>query len=102
MGTKYPGTPTNPIPYQTIRKIRQNQEVIKPHVPYVPGFTPVDPNGNPLKPVDPNDPTKGYEVPNIPSDPTRHQSTTFQYRNQKLQQPSSTSSTFYTQHGWPT
>ena len=43
----------------------------KPIVPYVPGFTPVDPNGNPLKPVDPNDPTKGYEVPNVPNDPTK-------------------------------
>ena len=30
---------------------------------------PKDGNGQPLKPVDPNDPTKGYEVPNIPTDP---------------------------------
>ncbi|WP_314093068.1 LPXTG cell wall anchor domain-containing protein, partial [Gemella haemolysans] len=25
----------------------------------------------PLKPVDPNDPTKGYEVPDVPGDPTK-------------------------------
>ena len=27
-------------------------------------------DGNPLKPVDPTDPTKGYVVPNIPTDPS--------------------------------
>ena len=26
-------------------------------------------DGNPLKPVDPNDPTKGYEVPSVPTNP---------------------------------
>ncbi|ORO99793.1 mucus-binding protein, partial [Streptococcus mitis] len=41
----------------------------KPVLPYVPGYTPKDKDGNPLKPVDPNDPTKGYEVPSIPTDP---------------------------------
>ena len=40
-------------------------------IPHVPGTTPKGPNGNPLKPVDPNDPTKGYEVPNVPNDPTK-------------------------------
>ena len=37
----------------------------------MPGFIPVDPSGNPLKPVDPNDPTKGYEVPPVPTDPSK-------------------------------
>ena len=39
-------------------------------LPYVPGFTPEDKDGNPLKPVDPKDPSKGYVVPNIPTDPS--------------------------------
>ena len=38
---------------------------------HVPGFTPEDKDGNPLKPVDPTDPTKGYVVPNIPTDPSQ-------------------------------
>ncbi|MFB4033769.1 MucBP domain-containing protein, partial [Streptococcus pneumoniae] len=40
-------------------------------LPYVPGFTPEDKDGNPLKPVDPKDPSKGYVVPNIPTDPSQ-------------------------------
>ena len=64
-----PGQPTNPIKYpndpQDPTKPGQPTEV----VPYVPGYTPKDKDGNPLKPVDPNDPTKGYVVPNIPTDP---------------------------------
>ena len=59
--TPYPNDPTDPTKPGTDR----------PRVPYVPGFIPVDPNGNPLKPVDPNDPTKGYEVPVVPADPTK-------------------------------
>ena len=59
--TPYPNDPTDPTKPGTD----------KPRVPYVPGFIPVDPNGNPLKPVDPNDPTKGYEVPVVPADPTQ-------------------------------
>ena len=38
-------------------------------LPYVPGFTPEDKDGNPLKPVDPKDPSKGYITPDIPADP---------------------------------
>ncbi|NQO74214.1 YSIRK-type signal peptide-containing protein [Streptococcus suis] len=38
-------------------------------IPYVPGYTPVDPNTNePLTPVDPADPSKGYTPP-IPENP---------------------------------
>ena len=59
--TPYPNDPTDPTKPGTD----------KPKVPYVPGFIPVDPNGNPLKPVDLNDPTKGYEVPDVPADPTQ-------------------------------
>ena len=66
-----PGQPTNPIKYpndpQDPTKPGQPTEV----VPYVPGYTPKDKDGNPLKPVDPNDPTKGYVVPNIPTDPSQ-------------------------------
>ena len=66
-----PGQPTTPIKYpndpQDPTKPGQPTEVL----PYVPGFTPEDKDGNPLKPVDPTDPTKGYVVPNIPTDPSQ-------------------------------
>ena len=66
-----PGQPTNPIKYpndpQDPTKPGQPTEV----VPYVPGYTPEDKDGNPLKPVDPKDPSKGYVVPNIPTDPSQ-------------------------------
>ena len=66
-----PGQPTNPIKYpndpQDPTKPGQPTEVL----PYVPGYTPEDKDGNPLKPVDPKDPSKGYVVPNIPTDPSQ-------------------------------
>ena len=66
-----PGQPTTPIKYpndpQDPTKPGQPTEVL----PYVPGFTPEDKDGNPLKPVDPKDPSKGYVVPNIPTDPSQ-------------------------------
>ena len=66
-----PGQPTTPIKYpndpQDPTKPGQPTEVL----PYVPGFTPEDKDGNPLKPVDPTDPSKGYVVPNIPTDPSQ-------------------------------
>ena len=58
---KYPNDPTDPT------KPGQPTETL----PYVPGYTPQDGNGNPLKPVDPQDPTKGYIVPDIPTDPSQ-------------------------------
>ena len=66
-----PGQPTSPIKYpndpQDPTKPGQPTEVL----PYVPGYTPEDKDGNPLKPVDPKDPSKGYVVPNIPTDPSQ-------------------------------
>ena len=66
-----PGQPTNPIKYpndpQDPTKPGQPTETL----PYVPGYTPKDGNGQPLKPVDPQDPTKGYVVPNVPTDPSQ-------------------------------
>ena len=66
-----PGQPTNPIKYPNDptdpTKPGQPTEVL----PYVPGYTPEDKDGNPLKPVDPKDPSKGYVVPNIPTDPSQ-------------------------------
>ncbi len=38
-------------------------------IPYVPGTTPVGPDGQPLTQKDPNDPTKGYNPP-TPTNPT--------------------------------
>ena len=40
-------------------------------IPYVPAYIPRDKDGNPLKPVDPEDPTKGYVPPTLPADPSQ-------------------------------
>ena len=64
-----PGQPTNPIKYPNDPQDPTKPGTDKPVLPYVPGYTPVDGNGQPLKPVDPQDPTKGYIVPNLPTDP---------------------------------
>ena len=57
----YPFDPTNPdVP------VTPNPGTV---IPYVPGYTPVDPKDNtPLKPVDPSDPKKGY-IPPTPDKP---------------------------------
>ncbi|WP_261009877.1 mucin-binding protein [Streptococcus mitis] len=64
-----PGQPTNPIKYPNDPADPTKPGSDKPVLPYVPGHTPVDGNGQPLKPVDPKDPAKGYEVPNVPTNP---------------------------------
>ena len=64
-----PGQPTNPIKYPNDPQDPTKPGTDKPVLPYVPGHTPVDGNGQPLKPVDPKDPSKGYIAPDIPTDP---------------------------------
>ena len=64
-----PGQPTTPIKYPNDPADPTKPGSDRPVLPYVPGYTPVDGNGQPLKPVDPNDPTKGYIVPEIPTNP---------------------------------
>ena len=64
-----PGQPTNPIKYPNDPQDPTKPGTEKPKVPYVPGFTPKDKDGNPLKPVNSNNPEEGYEVPNIPTNP---------------------------------
>ena len=64
-----PGQPTNPIKYPNDPQDPTKPGSDKPVLPYVPGHTPVDGNGQPLKPVDPKDPSKGYITPDIPADP---------------------------------
>ena len=51
---KYPNDPTDPT------KPGKPTETL----PYVPGYTPKDGNGQPLKPVDPKDPSKdiSYQI----------------------------------------
>ena len=79
-----PGQPTNPIKYPNDptdpTKPGQPTEVL----PYVPGFTPEDKDGNPLKPVDPTDPSKGYVVPNIPTDPSQDTVINYEANKAKL------------------
>ncbi len=57
---KYPNNPNDPT-----------KPGDKPILPYEPGMTPKDGNDQPLKPVDPADPTKGYIVPDLPTDPSQ-------------------------------
>ena len=64
-----PGQPTNPIKYPNDPQDPTKPGSDKPVLPYVPGYTPVDGNGQPLKPVDPKDPSKGYITPDLPTDP---------------------------------
>ena len=56
---QYPNNPTDPTKPGTPTTT----------IPYVPGTTPVGPDGQPLKQKDPNDKTKGYEPP-APTTPT--------------------------------
>ncbi|HGK7331115.1 TPA: LPXTG cell wall anchor domain-containing protein [Streptococcus suis] len=63
-----PGQPVNPLPYPNDPEnpgVPGEPDVV---IPYVPGHTPEDPNGNPLTPVDPEDPSKGY-IPPTPENP---------------------------------
>ena len=71
---KYPNDPQDPT------KPGQPTETL----PYVPGYTPKDGNGQPLKPVDPQDPTKGYVVPNIPTDPSQDTVINYEANKAKL------------------
>ena len=66
-----PGQPTNPIKYPNDPTDPTKPGKPTGTLPYVPGYTPVDGNGNPLKPVDPKDPTKGYIIPDVPSNPSQ-------------------------------
>ncbi len=77
------GTDLTPKPYET----PTNEDPTKPGtpttvIPHVPGTTPKDPNGNPLKPVDPKDPSKGY-VPPTPENPTEDTEITYEKDTQK-------------------
>ncbi|HFI0425069.1 TPA: MucBP domain-containing protein, partial [Streptococcus suis] len=65
--TPYPNDPTDPTKPGTPGNTKPGTDV--PTIPHVPGYVPVDPNGNPLKPVDPTDPSKGYIAPPVPSNP---------------------------------
>ncbi|MBS4750932.1 hypothetical protein KG091_07560 [Carnobacteriaceae bacterium zg-ZUI78] len=56
----YPNNPTDPT---------KPGDPTDETIPYVPGYTPQDPSGNPLTPKDPTDPTKGYNPPPVPANP---------------------------------
>ncbi|HFU4087311.1 TPA: MucBP domain-containing protein, partial [Streptococcus suis] len=58
----------NPLPYPNDPEDPTVPGTDVPAIPYVPGYIPEDPNGNPLKPVDPEDPSKGY-IPPTPENP---------------------------------
>ena len=69
-----------PKPYEKATKedpTKPGTSTETPVVPYIPGTTPIGPNGKPLTQKDPNDLTKGYEVPSIPEDPTQNTRITY-------------------------
>ena len=61
-------TPSVPYPNDPTDPSKPGTDV--PVMPHVPGYTPVGPDGKPLTPVDPQAPSKGYNPPAVPSDPT--------------------------------
>ena len=79
-----PGQPTNPIKYPNDPTDPTKPGQPTETLPYVPGYTPKDGNRQPLKPVDPQDPTKGYVVPNIPTDPSQDTVINYEANKAKL------------------
>lgn len=75
--TQYPNDPDDPS------KPDDPSDPDFPTIPYKPGYTPTDPNGDPLTPVDPDNPSKGYIPPTIPDDPTQDTSITYVADGQK-------------------
>ena len=71
-------TPVDPIPYPNDPTDPTKPGTEKPRIPEIPGHTPLVPTDptkpvgptNPLKPLDPS-PQGGYEVPNVPKDPSK-------------------------------
>jgi len=72
----YPNDPSDPT------KIADSSVPGYPVIDFLPGYTPKDHMGNPLKPVDPNDPSKGY-VPPTPENPTEDTVITYEKDSQK-------------------
>lgn len=79
-----PGQPTNPIKYPNDPTDPTKPGQPTETLPYVPGYTPKDGNGQPLKPVDPQDPSKGYVIPNIPTDPSQDTVINYEANKAKL------------------
>ena len=71
-------TPIDPIPYPNDPTDPAKPGTEKPRIPEIPGHTPSVPTDptkpvsptNPLKPLEPS-PQGGYEVPNVPKDPSK-------------------------------
>ncbi len=75
-----PGTTVENKPYPNATKedpTKPGTQTDKPVVPYIPGTTPVGPNGQPLEPVTPGNPEGGYKVPDLPADPTEDTTITY-------------------------
>ncbi|MDY2528843.1 hypothetical protein SOP56_03085 [Weissella confusa] len=73
----YPNDPDDPT-----QPDRTNPSV--PVVPYVPGYTLELPDGTPLTPVNPSDPTGDYLPPNVPEDPTTDTTIVYHANEQKV------------------
>ena len=89
--TPPPGTDLTPKPYPNVPKDPTRPGTDKPKVPTIPGYTPMVPTDptkpvsptNPLKPLEPT-PNGGYEVPNIPTDPSKDIPITYVKDGQKV------------------
>jgi len=89
--TPPPGTDLTPKPYPNDPTDPTKSGADKPKVPTIPGYTPMVPTDptkpvsptNPLKPLDPT-PNGGYEVPNIPTDPSKDIPITYIKDGQKV------------------
>ena len=89
--TPPPGTDLTPKPYPNDPTDPTRPGTDKPKVPTIPGYTPMVPT-DPTKPVSPTNPLKpldstpngGYEVPNIPTDPSKDIPITYVKDGQKV------------------
>ena len=89
--TPPPGTDLTPKPYPNDPTDPTRPGTDKPRVPTIPGYTPMVPT-DPTRPVSPTNPLKpleltpngGYEVPNLPTDPSKDIPITYVKDGQKV------------------
>ena len=89
--TPPPGTDLTPKPYPNDPTDPTRPGTDKPKVPTIPGYTPMVPT-DPTRPVSPTNPLKpleltpngGYEVPNLPTDPSKDIPITYVKDGQKV------------------
>lgn len=76
LGSYLPQAPTGLAALDPIAYPNDPTDASKPGIPVTPipdveGYKPVDSTGQALRPIDPADPSKGYQPPALPADPTQ-------------------------------